>query len=67
MQPLDLKNFVWSKNHEWFLVLAIVTYNEEDIVVYRENKDRSRICVTSVDKFCREFQATYELFDLPKK
>ena len=63
MESLDLKEFVWqSKNNgEKFIIMAITDYKTDDIVVYREVKDRSRICVLSIDDFVQRFQATYDL------
>lgn len=59
MQPLDLKKFVWNKDHKWYLILAITTFKGDDIVVYRESQDRAAIEIATVDDFCKHFQATY--------
>lgn len=63
MQPLDLKNFVWNRDHKWYIIIAITTFKDEDVVVYRENQDRAAVSVMSVSDFCREFQATYQIAD----
>lgn len=66
MQPLDLKNFVWvNDDNETFIILAITNYNHDDVVVYRESRDRQRIFVDSVSDFCNKYEATYELL-LPR-
>lgn len=63
MEPLDLKKFVWlsKRTKQNFIIIAITDYKSDDVVVYREANDRSKVCVKSVDDFCREFEATYEL------
>lgn len=62
MEPLDLKKFAWisrlDKRH--YIIMAITTYNGENVVVYREAVDRSKILVASVDDFGAEFEATYQ-------
>ena len=63
MEPLDLKKFVWNRNHKWYIILAITTFKDEDIVVYRESQDRAAIEIATVDDFCKQFQATYSLND----
>lgn len=63
MEPLDLKEFIWQSKETkiGYIILAITTYKGESIVVYRECKDRSKICVDSVDNFCRNCEATYQI------
>jgi hypothetical protein len=63
MAPLDLKEFVWQskKTKIGYIILAITTYKGDDVVIYREAKDRSKICIDSVDEFCKRCEATYQL------
>lgn len=63
MQALDFRDFVWQskRTKEDFFVLAITEYGDDDVIIYRESRDRSRICVKSVDQFCKDFEATYQL------
>jgi len=63
MEALDLKKFLWESKATKgnFIILAITTYKNDDVVVYRESQDRSQICVCSVDDFCRDFSAIYPL------
>ena len=61
MQPLDLKQFIWSRDHKGYDILAITTYKGEDIVVYRERHMPYTVGVDTVSDFCRHFQATYSI------
>jgi uncharacterized protein YdeI (YjbR/CyaY-like superfamily) len=63
MQALDLKTFIWShkQTKEASIILAITTYKDDDIVVYRGWKDRAKIEVMSVDDFCKQHEATYQI------
>lgn len=63
MQPLDLKDFIWmrkSDKREVAIIIAITKYKDEDVIVYR-SKDRNQIAVESVDTFCTDFEATYQI------
>jgi hypothetical protein len=60
MEALDLKKFGWTRNHENFTILAITSYKGEDVVVYR-NQQGGAVAIVTVDEFCRDFQATYEV------
>lgn len=69
MQALDLKSFVWlSKDtKENYIVMAITTFCGHDVVVFRHHRDRNQILLETVDVFCRNYEATYELVDLPSE
>ncbi len=61
MQPLNLKNFVWTRDHKNYVILAITTYKEEDLVVYRDQHFPYEVDIATVSDFCRKFQATYQV------
>ena len=63
MVPLDLKEFVWQSKETkiGYIILAITTYKNEDVIVYREGKDRSTIHIDSIDNFCKNNEATYQI------
>lgn len=60
---LDLRKFVWlnRETKKSYLILGIVDYKDEDFVVYREAQDRSNLQLDTVDSFCKQHDATYEL------
>jgi hypothetical protein len=62
MEPLDLKKFLWLNKLDKTksaVILAITDYKSDDVVVYRDWRDRNIVSVKSVDDFCKEFEATY--------
>lgn len=63
MDTVNLKNFVWQskKTKQSFIIIAITKYREDNIVIYREAHDRSKLCVRSAEDFLEEFEPTYEL------
>ena len=63
MEPLDLKEFIWQSREtlENFIILTVTKHQDENVVVYREVKDRSRICIMAVSDFYDKFEATYHL------
>ena len=65
MEPLDLRKFLWTKNHKWYVILAITDFEDRDVVVHRETDNGKSlggaIGVTSVERFMSEFTATYQV------
>jgi hypothetical protein len=61
MEALDLKKFLWTCGHKNYEILAITTFKNDDIVVYRDLNDTHRVAVLSVDDFCRSFEAVYQI------
>lgn len=64
MQPLDFRDFIWQNKgtKTSYIILAITTLDAEDVIVFREAKDRNTIYVDYFDRFCNNHEATYELF-----
>lgn len=60
MEPLDLKKFAWNRDHAWYTIVAITDFQDQDVVVHRAN-ETGKIEVSTVDDFCREFTAVYQL------
>lgn len=63
MEPLDLRDFIWQSKETKvsYMILALTTYEDEHVVVYREAKNRSKICVDSISNFVKRCEATYQL------
>lgn len=59
VSPLDLKEFTWVKDKAGYQILAITTFLEHDVVVY-QSLDTKRIEISTIDQFCREYQAIYD-------
>jgi len=57
---LDLKKFGWVRDHKNYTVLAITTFRDEDVVVFRA-QEGGVVDILTVDEFCRTFDATYQL------
>ena len=62
MLPLDLKTLIWNKDHKWYRILAVTTYKGDDVIVYQEEAQKATIEIMDISDFCREFQATYEIY-----
>lgn len=64
MQPLDFRDFVWQHKQTKinYIILGITTLDVEDVIVFREAKDRNGIYVEYFDRFCENHEATYQLF-----
>ena len=63
MEALDLTKFLWlnKETKHVYIILAITTYGDEDVVVYREFCDRAKLQVDSVSNFAAEHDATYQV------
>jgi len=61
MEALDLKKFIWAKDHRGYDILAITDFMGYDVVIYKTREMPYVTEVMTVDQFCREFQATYSI------
>lgn len=63
MEALDFRKFLWlnKESKRVYIILAITTYGDDDVVVYREFCDRAKLQVDSVNNFATAHDATYQV------